>query len=77
MRLMRTVTWRSSVLLAIGAGLQVTVLMGAMAGELGNIHVFVWASAALVGLAQCWRSPRPRVARRGRIVQVGEVGVGE
>lgn len=53
-RLMRTVTWRSSVLLAIGAGLQVTVIMGAMAGELGNIHVLVWASAAFIGLVQCY-----------------------
>jgi amino acid transporter len=52
--LRRSVTWRSSILLAVGAGLQVTVVMGAMAGELGNLHVFVWAGAALVGLVQCY-----------------------
>jgi hypothetical protein len=48
-RLMRTVTWRSSILLAVGAALQITVIMGAMAGELGNLHVLVWAGAALIG----------------------------
>jgi amino acid transporter len=50
----RSVTWRSSLLLAVGAGLQVTVVMGAMAGELGNLHVLVWSGAALIGLVQCF-----------------------
>lgn len=50
----RSVSWRSSILLAVGAGLQVTVVMGAMAGELGNLHVLVWSGAALIGLVQCF-----------------------
>jgi amino acid transporter len=53
-RLQRSVSWRSLVLLAVGAALQITVVMGAMAGELGNLHVLVWAGAALIGLVQCF-----------------------
>lgn len=53
-QLQRSVSWRSLVLLAVGAALQITVVMGAMAGELGNLHVLVWAGAAVVGLVQCF-----------------------
>ncbi|WP_204009527.1 APC family permease [Virgisporangium aurantiacum] len=53
-RLQRSVSWRSLILLAIGAALQITVVMGAMAGELGNLHLLVWAGAAFVGLVQCF-----------------------
>lgn len=52
--LRRTVTWRASVMIAVAAGLQVTVLMGPMADALGNVHVLVWAVAALLGLLQCF-----------------------
>jgi amino acid transporter len=53
-RLRRTVSWRSSALLAVGAALQVTVVLGAMAGELGNVQILVWSAAAAIGLVQCF-----------------------
>lgn len=53
-RLYRTVSWRSSLLLAVAAGLQVTVVMGAMASDLGNVQILVWSGAAVIGLVQCF-----------------------
>jgi amino acid transporter len=41
-------------MLAIAAGLQITVAMGPMAAELGNVQPLVWAIAALIGLVQCF-----------------------
>lgn len=41
-------------MLAVAAGLQITVAMGPMASQLGNIQPFVWALAALMGLIQCF-----------------------
>lgn len=52
--LRRQVSWRAPILLAIAAGLQITVAMGPMASQLGNIQPFVWAVAALMGLVQCF-----------------------
>lgn len=49
----RTVTWRSAVLVAIGASLLVTVSLGPMAGELGGLSPWVWILTAVVGLGQC------------------------
>lgn len=49
----RTATWRSGLLVAIGAALLVTVSLGPMAGELGGLSPWVWLAAAVVGLLQC------------------------
>jgi len=51
--LRRTISWRSSILLAIAAALQITVIMGPMANELGNLQPLIWAFAAAAGLVQC------------------------
>lgn len=50
----RQVSWRAPIMLAIAAGLQITVAMGPMASQLGNIQPLVWALAALMGLIQCF-----------------------
>lgn len=49
----RTASWRSSVLLAVAAALQITVAMGPMADQVGNIQPLIWAFAAAAGLVQC------------------------
>ena len=49
----RSVTWRSAVVVACGATLLVTVSLGPMAAELGNLSVVVWLVTALVGTLQC------------------------
>ncbi|MGH3157174.1 MAG: APC family permease [Streptosporangiaceae bacterium] len=49
----RTASWRSSALLAVAAALQITIAMGPMAGEVGNIQPLIWAFAAATGLVQC------------------------
>jgi amino acid transporter len=51
--LCRTVTWRSAVVVTVGAGLLVTVSLGPMAAELGRASPFVWLAVALVGALQC------------------------
>jgi amino acid transporter len=51
--LRRTTSWRSSILLAIAAALQITVAMGPMANELGNLQPLIWVFAAAAGLVQC------------------------
>jgi amino acid transporter len=51
--LMRTVTWRSSLIVTLGAALLVTVSLGPMAQELGTVSPFVWLAAAIVGTLQC------------------------
>ncbi len=51
--LMRTVTWRSSFIVALGAALLVTVSLGPMAQELGTVSPFIWLAAAVVGALQC------------------------
>jgi amino acid transporter len=53
-RLRRSVTWRSSVVITLGAALLVTVSLGPMAGELGSLSPFVWLTIALIGALQCW-----------------------
>ena len=53
-RLRRSVSWPSSALLAVGAAFQVTVVLGGMAGELGNVQILVWSGAAAIGLVQCF-----------------------
>jgi amino acid transporter len=50
----RTATWRSAVLVAVGAALLVTVSLGPMAGELGGLSPWVWLATAGVGLLQCF-----------------------
>jgi amino acid transporter len=52
-RLARRVTWRSAVIVALGAALLVTVSLGPMTHELGYAAPFVWLFAALVGALQC------------------------
>ncbi|MEV4442950.1 APC family permease, partial [Streptomyces sp. NPDC049577] len=49
----RIVSWRSAVLVALGGAVLVTVSLGPMATELGNVSVLVWIVAAAVGAAQC------------------------
>lgn len=53
-KLPKQVSWRAPILLAIAAGLQITVAMGPMASQLGNIQPLVWVLAALMGLVQCF-----------------------
>lgn len=50
----KQVSWRAPILLAIAAGLQITVAMGPMASQLGNMQPVVWLLAALMGLIQCF-----------------------
>ena len=50
----RRATWRSAVLVAVGAALLVTVSLGPMAGELGGLSPWVWLATATVGLLQCF-----------------------
>jgi amino acid transporter len=52
-RLGRTVTWRSAIVVTLGATLLVTVSLGAMAEALGTAVPFVWLGVALVGGLQC------------------------
>jgi amino acid transporter len=51
--LVRSVTWRSAVLLAVGAAVLVTVSLGPMAAELGNMSAVVWSLTAVIGGLQC------------------------
>jgi amino acid transporter len=51
--LTRTVTWRSSLIVTLGAALLVTVSLGPMAQELGTVAPFIWLAAAIVGTLQC------------------------
>ncbi|MEU8181100.1 APC family permease [Micromonospora sp. NPDC049044] len=46
-------TWRSAALLAVGTALLVTVSLGPMAVQLGNMSVLVWAGTAVIGALQC------------------------
>lgn len=50
----RTASRGSPILLAAAAGLQITIAMGPMARELGNVQPLVWAIAAAMGLVQCF-----------------------
>lgn len=52
--LRRRVSWHAPIILAIAAGLQITVAMGPMASQLGNVQPLVWMIAALIGLVQCF-----------------------
>lgn len=52
-RLARTVTWRSSIVVTLGAAMLVTVSLGPMAAELGAVSPLIWLLAAIVGGAQC------------------------
>jgi amino acid transporter len=51
--LKRSVSWRSAVLIALGSAVLVSVSLGPMAGELGNLSPLVWGVAAAVGALQC------------------------
>jgi amino acid transporter len=51
--LRRSVSWRSAVLIAIGTAVLVSVSLGPMAQELGNLSLLVWTLAAGVGALQC------------------------
>jgi amino acid transporter len=51
--LRRTVSWRSAVLLSLGAALLVLVSVGPMAGEIGTATPWVWLGVAVVGALQC------------------------
>jgi amino acid transporter len=51
--LRRCVSWRSAVLIAFGTAVLVSVSLGPMAGELGNLSPIVWALTAGVGALQC------------------------
>ncbi|WP_405610806.1 APC family permease [Streptomyces sp. NBC_01508] len=52
-QLPRTVSWKAAVPIAFGGALSVTVSFGAMAGELGNVSMWVWIVTAAVGALQC------------------------
>jgi amino acid transporter len=49
----RTVTWRAPIIVALGSASLVTVSLGPMAVELGNVSPLIWGGIALVGAAQC------------------------
>jgi amino acid transporter len=51
--LWRTVSWRTSLLVTLGAALMITVSLGPMAEELGRFSAVVWLAIALVGALQC------------------------
>jgi amino acid transporter len=51
--LWRTVTWRASLLVPLGAALLITVSLGPMAAELGRASWLVWLATALIGALQC------------------------
>ncbi len=48
-----TSSWPTSVLVATGGSLMVVVSLSAMAGEIGNLSIWVWIATALVGGVQC------------------------
>jgi amino acid transporter len=52
--LRRTASRRAPILLAAAAALQITVAMGPMAHDLGNIQPIIWGLAAAIGLVQCY-----------------------
>ena len=45
--------WGAPILLALAAALQITIAMGSMAHDLGDVQPLIWAFAAAVGLVQC------------------------
>jgi amino acid transporter len=49
----RTVSWRSPVLVSLGGALLVTVSLGPMAHDLGNLAWIVWLGTAAIGAVQC------------------------
>lgn len=51
--LWRTVSWRTSLLVTLGAALMITVSLGPMAEDLGRFSAVVWLVIALVGALQC------------------------
>ena len=48
-----TSSWWASVLVATGGALMVAVSLGAMAGEIGNVSIWVWIGTAVIGGLQC------------------------
>jgi amino acid transporter len=48
-----TSSWWSSILVATGGALMVVVSLGSMAGDLGNVSIWIWVGAAVVGGVQC------------------------
>jgi amino acid transporter len=48
-----TSSWWSSILVATGGALMVVVSLGSMAGDLGNVSIWIWVAAAVVGGVQC------------------------
>lgn len=52
--LQRTVTWKSSFVVSLGAALLIVTSLGACAGDLGPASVFVWTAVVAVGILQCF-----------------------
>lgn len=52
--LQRTVTWKSSFVVSLGAALLIVTSLGAIAGDLGPASVFVWTTVVGVGILQCF-----------------------
>jgi amino acid transporter len=51
--LQRTVTWKSSFVVSLGASLLVATALGSIAADLGPASVFVWTTIVVVGILQC------------------------
>ena len=49
----RSVTWKSAVVISLGGSLLVATSLGAIAADLGPASVFVWTIIALIGVLQC------------------------
>jgi amino acid transporter len=52
--LVRSVTWKSSFVVSLGAALLIVTSLGAIAGDLGPASVFVWTLVVAVGILQCF-----------------------
>ncbi|MFC0438454.1 APC family permease [Kutzneria buriramensis] len=52
-RLPVTSSWWASVLIATGGALMVVVSLGAMAGDIGTVSIWVWIGTAVIGGLQC------------------------
>jgi len=52
--LQRTVTWKSSFVVSLGAALLIVTSLGAIAGDLGPASIFVWTVVVAIGIMQCF-----------------------
>jgi amino acid transporter len=52
--LVRSVTWKSSFVVSLGAALLIVTSLGAIAGDLGPASIFVWSLVVVIGILQCF-----------------------